>query len=117
VALARAELVAPDLLLFDEATAALDPATEAAVLAAGDRVTSRRTAFVVAHRLATAARADRVVVMHDGRIAEQGPPGALLAEGGRFARLWRAGELEPAVDDTDSDENDLDGVNLRTRTA
>jgi ATP-binding cassette, subfamily B, bacterial len=58
-----------------------------------------------------------VVVMHDGRIAEQGPPGALLAEGGRFARLWRAGELEPAVDDTDSDENDLDGVNLRTRTA
>jgi ATP-binding cassette subfamily B protein len=117
VALARAELVAPDLLLFDEATAALDPATEAAVLAAGDRLTSRRTAFVVAHRLATAARADRVVVLHDGRIAEQGPPDALLAQGGRFARLWRAGELEPAADDTDSDENDLDGVNLRTRTA
>ena len=83
VALARAELVGPDLLLFDEATAALDPATEAAVLAAGDRVTGRpgrrRTAFVVAHRLATAARADRVVVLHGGRIAEQGPPAELLA--------------------------------------
>ena len=53
IALARAELVDPDLLLFDEATAALDPATEAAVLAAGDRVhVRRRTAFVVAHRLA-----------------------------------------------------------------
>ena len=117
VALARAELVAPDLLLFDEATAALDPATEAAVLAAGDRVTSRRTAFVVAHRLATAARADRVVVLHGGRIAEQGPPAALLAQGGRFARLWQAGELEPAADDTGSDENDLDGVSFSTRSA
>jgi ATP-binding cassette subfamily B protein len=117
VALARAELVAPDLLLFDEATAALDPATEAAVLAAGDRVTSRRTAFVVAHRLATAARADRVVVLHGGRIAEQGPPAALLAQGGRFARLWQAGELEPTANDTGSDENDLDGVNFSTRSA
>ena len=82
----------PDLLLFDEATAALDPATEAAVLAAGDRVTrggpgGRRTAFVVAHRLATAARADRVVVLHGGRIAEQGPPAELLARDGRFTRL------------------------------
>jgi ATP-binding cassette subfamily B protein len=99
VALARAELVAPDLLLFDEATAALDPATEAAVLAAGDRVTSRRTAFVVAHRLGTAARADRIVVLHHGHIVEEGSPAALLAAGGRFAALWRAGELEPAEDE------------------
>ncbi|WP_300019325.1 ABC transporter ATP-binding protein [Pseudonocardia sp.] len=97
VALARAELVDPDLLLFDEATAALDPATEAAVLAAGDRLTSRRTAFVVAHRLATAARADRIVVLDGGRIVEQGPHAALLAAGGAYARLWRAGELEPAA--------------------
>ncbi|MBW0113599.1 ABC transporter ATP-binding protein, partial [Pseudonocardia sp. KRD-182] len=67
IALARAELVDPDILLFDEATAALDPATEAAVLAAGDRVVSRRTAFVVAHRLATAARSDRIVVLEGGR--------------------------------------------------
>jgi ATP-binding cassette subfamily B protein len=103
VALARAELVTPDVLLFDEATAALDPATESAVLAAGERVTSRRTAFVVAHRLATAARADRIVVLHGGRIVEQGRPAELLARGGRFARLWQAGELEPPADD-DSDE-------------
>ncbi len=97
VALARAELVDPDVLLFDEATAALDPATEAAVLAAGDRVTSRRTAFVVAHRLATAARADRVVVLADGRIVEDGPHAELVAAGGPYARLWKAGELEPAA--------------------
>ncbi|WP_344427533.1 ABC transporter ATP-binding protein [Pseudonocardia ailaonensis] len=98
VALARAELVDPDVLIFDEATAALDPATEAAVLAAGDRLTSRRTAFVVAHRLATAAASDRIVVLHAGRIVELGPHAELLAAGGRYAALWRAGELEPAAD-------------------
>jgi ATP-binding cassette subfamily B protein len=97
VALARAELADPDLLLFDEATAALDPATEAAVLAAADVVTARRTAFVVAHRLATAARADRIVVLDGGRIVEQGSHEELLAAGGRYRALWQAGELSPAA--------------------
>ncbi len=97
IALARAELADPDLLLFDEATAALDPATEAAVLAAGDRVTARRTAFVVAHRLTTAARADRIAVLAAGRIVELGTHAELLAAGGVYAGLWAAGELEPAA--------------------
>ncbi|MFE7118113.1 ABC transporter ATP-binding protein [Streptomyces sp. NPDC057654] len=89
IALARAELVAPGLLLLDEATAALDPATEQTVLDAGDRLATGRTTVVVAHRLATAARADRIVVLDDGKVAEQGTHDALLAAEGPYARLWQ----------------------------
>ncbi|MEO3973984.1 ABC transporter ATP-binding protein [Streptomyces sp. CAU 1734] len=99
IALARAELVDPDILLLDEATAALDLATEAQVNQATDRLTGRRTTLVVAHRLTTAARADRVVVMAGGRVAEDGTHDELLARDGRYATLWRTfiGEDEPAV--------------------
>ncbi|TFE53064.1 ABC transporter ATP-binding protein [Streptomyces sp. ICN441] len=99
IALARAELVDPDVLLLDEATAALDLATEAQVNQATDRLTGRRTTLVVAHRLTTAARADRVVVMADGRVVEDGTHDQLLARGGRYAELWRTfiGEAEPAT--------------------
>ncbi|WP_326612191.1 ABC transporter ATP-binding protein/permease [Streptomyces scopuliridis] len=99
IALARAELVDPDILLLDEATAALDLASEALVNQATDRLTGRRTTLVVAHRLTTAARADRVIVMDHGRVVEDGTHEQLLALNGRYTRLWNSfiGEEEPAV--------------------
>ncbi|WP_371497143.1 ABC transporter transmembrane domain-containing protein [Kitasatospora sp. NBC_00374] len=90
IALARAELVDPDLLLLDEATAALDLATEAAVNRAAERLSGGRTTLVIAHRLSTAERADRVVVLDRGRVVEDGTHTELLARGGTYTRLWEA---------------------------
>jgi ATP-binding cassette subfamily B protein len=96
IALARAQLADPAILLLDEATAALDLAAEAAVNHAISELTAARTTIVVAHRLTTAARADRIVVMDQGRIAEAGTHAELLAADGTYTALWDAftGESE-----------------------
>ena len=88
IALARAEMLEPAVLLLDEATATLDPATERAVLDASDKAMAGRTSVVVAHRLATAARADRILVVDEGRIIEDGCHEDLISAGGRYAHMW-----------------------------
>ncbi|OXR41384.1 Multidrug efflux ATP-binding/permease protein [Nocardia cerradoensis] len=97
IALARAELVDPDLLLLDEATAVLDPANEEKVLVASRSLARGRTTVIVAHRLATAARADRIAVVAHGRIVEFGAHAQLLAERGIYDRLWEAADSDEGI--------------------
>jgi ATP-binding cassette subfamily B protein len=88
LALARARLVDPAILLLDEATSQLDLASEARVQQAMQAAAQGRTTILVAHRLPTAARADRILVVDRGHIVEEGTHAALLARDGAYARLW-----------------------------
>ena len=89
VAIARAFLADPRVLVLDEATAALDPATERRVVGGYEALMRERTTIVITHRLELARRADRVVALDGARVAEIGPPDELLAQGGFFARLFQ----------------------------
>lgn len=96
VALGRAALVDPAVLVLDEATSNLDPGTEAEVEAALERLMQGRTTIVVAHRLTTVQRADRIVVVNDANITEVGTHGELMALGGHYSALARAWEKSHA---------------------
>ena len=89
VAIARTLLKNPPILVFDEATSALDSANERAIQAELKQVSRGRTTLVIAHRLSTVVDAHRIVVLHQGRVAETGTHDELLALGGRYAEMWR----------------------------
>ncbi len=90
VAIARALIRKPAILLLDEATSALDSVSERSVQEAVEENKNQRTVVLIAHRLSTAARADRVLVFHRGRLVEQGTHTELLALDGEYTRLYRA---------------------------
>ncbi|MDX6769289.1 MAG: ABC transporter ATP-binding protein [Elusimicrobiota bacterium] len=94
LAIARAVLKDPRLLILDEATSNLDAASERAVQAAMERLFPGRTVVMIAHRLSTVAKADRIVVLRNGRVEEQGPHAELLAKNGVYATLYKFQQLE-----------------------
>jgi ATP-binding cassette subfamily B protein len=107
LALCRAFLANPRVLILDEATSSLDLQSEGAVERALDVVLENRTAILIAHRLSTAERADRVVVIQGGRIVEEGSHDQLISDGGRYARMfatWEDTGESPADRSDDDDE-------------
>ena len=88
VALLRASLVSPDVLILDEATSSVDALTEVRLSRALEKLASNRTTISIAHRLSTAARADRVIVLSSGKVVEDGPHTALMERAGEYRRMY-----------------------------
>ena len=113
IAIARALLKDPPILILDEATSALDPVTEGRLQIALDEVMKGRTTFVIAHRLATVREATRILVFQNGRIAETGTFSELVEHGGFFAELVRA-QFMPAAETSPSVTAAAEGQAVKT---
>ena len=94
ISIARIFLKDPAVLILDEATSALDTITEERIQESFDELMRGRTSFVIAHRLSTVRNADRIVVIEDGRVLEEGTHAQLLSAGGEYARLYNVQRLE-----------------------
>jgi ABC-type multidrug transport system fused ATPase/permease subunit len=88
IALARVQLQKPSILILDEATANIDPLTEAQIQAGISDVLNGRTSIIIAHRLTTVEKANRIIVLREGEIIEQGKHQDLLENGGHYAELY-----------------------------
>ncbi len=99
IAIARALLKNPPILILDEATSSVDNKTEALIQEAIEHLLRNRTAFVIAHRLSTVMRADKILVIQDGKVAESGTHEELLSRGGVYCNLyqiqWRYAKQKP----------------------
>jgi ABC-type multidrug transport system fused ATPase/permease subunit len=93
IGIARAFLKNAPILLLDEPTSALDPSTEAAIMSTIEELMRGRTTLIITHRIATIHGVDKIVVLADGRIAEEGRGPELVARGGVYAQLYRAANL------------------------
>jgi putative ABC transport system ATP-binding protein len=98
VAVARAYVADPDVLVLDEATSAVDPATEVRLARALDSLTRGRTTLTIAHRLATAEAADEVIVVDAGRVVQRGPHAELVGRAGPYARMHAAWAAQRRAD-------------------
>src|SRR5205814_10516000 len=113
ISIARAFLANPAILLLDEPTSSVEPDSEAAIIAALDRLMQRRTTVLTSHRPSLINQADWVYVIEDGRVTEQGPPSELAGNGGWVSRFLRSAEdAMAAIDEATAAEGIADAPGL-----